>query len=280
MLHYLQKYVLSLAVLAGILCPAHSQITKFTPRMLDRALGNSVLKEGPSQAIKFDRTLGVFGFKVNPAIQNTKFSLGFGYGNYNPVLGYRTSLTEQALSHKHASSTLSELPALVQVAPKTTHDSSVSTAFVSPARLTLPQITQAIYLWRLSNPGYALRPGSALLAKAESLIKEEWAPKGESLPLDNIGELPNITFLRRLLDPAFTPKTYGQLAEETKVYPKHVTLSVDGIPEPTPQAAQARLLDNYLMLSHPQVMGQYNTPNVLLTHNLHYYTPFVLYRTV
>ncbi len=153
---------------------------------------------------------------------------------------------------------------------------------------TLPQLTEAIYLWRLVNPQVVLQGERTLLIqRAQELIAQEEMVFANRLPPDQVFELPNITFLKRLLDPQFTPKTYGQLAEETTIYPKHITLNGNGFPVPTAEAEQARILDNYLMLSHPQVMGRFNSA-AWNSPGTHYqsrsgnyfrpldYTPFVL----
>ena len=219
----------------------------------------------------FNPALGVLGFDKCPADPM------FGLTNYNPVLGYKTPLSEEVLDVNNQDALLrADYP--IQIAPQTARTLSADELFTPLDQATLPQLTQYIYMWRLANPGVELLNTSTLYRAARKKIAQDTThPDGRVQAIEDVENTPNIIFLVRLLQPDFTPKTYAQLALETKVYPKYVTLSKDSFPVLTTQAAQAMILDNYLLLSHPHVMGMYNSGNVQLSRG-NYYTGLVLTR--
>lgn len=218
-----------------------------------------------------------------------------GKSSYHPVFGYIPSLLADPRDkggaitpfighlrdfHKHTR--------LIQVAPLTVPLKNVRTDknFVVFGQMTLPQLTQATYLWRLAHPESSQDkytdsyPG--LMALAEDRYTQtiehyfdyvSWDVEGWT----DIIELPNLQFLQRLADPNFTPVSYAKLYELTPVYPKHVTLNDYGFPVKTADADYADILDNYLMLSNSREMGAFVNvsqpvgPNGKVT-----YTPFVL----
>ena len=171
---------------------------------------------------------------------------------------------------------------LIQVAP-VLDVTNASPAFVEWANIGTPQLVQGLYLWRLAHPGQNLDLAAKELKELGSDILRLDVSHDDVMM--DINEYPNILFLDRLMDNHFTPKTYVQLARETKVYPKHIRLNADGFPVATVHAQQARMLDNYLMLSNPDEMwsydntfdesgywGEFNYPNQISRQ----YTPFVL----
>ena len=258
----------------------YAQKTEGLSKAVQTALTRRVM--GAQQGLRtFDRKLGVGGFRVDPARSTAEYSMLFGYGNYNPVLGFRMKNIPEdnllskpyELFHPYKGTVIMEKGEVIQVAPYTQRSQQADELLVPVEKATLPQLTEGIYLFRLANPHFALSEDGLLVKSARAAIKKE---KQAAHTPDEVMELPNITLLNRLLDMHFIPKTYGQLAEETVVYPKHVTLNEFGFPVPTEQAEQARLLDNYLMLSHPRVMGKFNSSNVHLTRHQIDYTPFVL----
>lgn len=204
---------------------------------------------------------------------------------YSVVLGYKTPLIERTLerdlgvgSRAYTHNKFDTKPIFLQVAPKTRRSlgDDVSTLFKNEGDLTLPEITQMVYMWRLANPMFIPYKYSLLGQRAHKLLEEHWI--NSKVPLDQMEEVPNILFLNRLMSSSFTPKTYAALAAETKVYPKHVTLNADGFPVRTPESEQAYILDNYLMLAKPNMMGRFNSSNVSAPRGVKMYTPFTLTR--
>ncbi len=197
---------------------------------------------------------------------------------YNPVLGYEsfrykvpgshssfigTTLKEGhrvGLTTVHTPEVLSE-ESLLQVAPITNAEHA-NKAFKKWGELLssdapgdqITPITQAFYMWRLANPGASLE--TTLAEEAENVANKAIGAdsKGKLFELSSVDtfyvvEMPTLRFLENLLDCTFTPKSYAQLAKETRVYPKHITLNAQGFPIPTAQAKEARILDNYLLLA-------------------------------
>lgn len=279
------KHLVLGVLLAGISSPLFAQRVKLVPvKVPATQVTRRVARAVPTQSAKgakFDHSLGVRGFAMDPTRSVREFDPLFGYGTYNPVLGYKTSFSAKNFSAVNDLATspywLSELGAAgipVQFAPKVTQGEASLDTVVEFRSLTVAQLTEFIYMWRLANPDKMIAEESYLYKMAQQKVQE--APNGIETGFNSFAEeYPNILFLQRLLDPQFTPKTYAQLAMETQVYPKHVTLNESGIPVPTPEAEQARLLDNYLMLSHPQAMGQFNSANVETGAIVGSYTPFI-----
>lgn len=271
------------AVLLGVVGPSHAQRmgTRQLSKVLNQRNFSRQVIRSRSLAVpgNFNPALGARGFSLDPSRSVREFDPLFGYKDYNPVLGYKTPLSAEALDPHNGTQgwiqSEEKWSLQLQVAPKTLRSTPVQEAFTGLNDLTLPQLTEAIYLWRLANPGKVLEEGSVIYEAALEKIKAETGTQITGAYTDEVLELPNITFLERLLDPSFTPKTYAQLALEYPVYPKHVTLNAQGFPVPTAQAQEAQLLDNYLMLSHPKVMGQYNSSRWNLSPNDVGYTGFV-----
>lgn len=209
------------------------------------------------------------GRKVAQQTVKKGYNPVFGYesfrykvpGSHNSFLG--TTLKEGrkvGLTTVHTPEVLSEESPL-QIAP-ITNAQHANKAFRQwnemlsseyPGDQVTP-ITQAFYLWRLANPGASLE--TTLAEEAENVANKAIGPyaKGKLFELSSIDpfyivEMPTLRFLENLLDCTFTPKSYAQLAKETRVYPKHITLNAQGFPVPTAQAKEARILDNYLLLA-------------------------------
>lgn len=271
-------------LLAGVLVipgSVYAQKTDALSKAVKTALTRRVAGEQFQGLRSFNRKLGVAGFKADSVRGTAGYSMLFGYGNYNPVLGFRMKNIPEdnlfskpyELFHPYKGTVTLEKGEVIQVAPYTQRSQRADELLIPVEKATLPQLTEGIYLFRLANPYVALFEDGLLVKSARAAIAKE---KKMARTLDEVMELPNITLLNRLLDPHFVPQTYGQLAEETAVYPKHVTLNESGFPVPTEQAEQARLLDNYLMLSHPRVMGRFNSSNIHLRQHQIDYTPFIL----
>ena len=233
-----------------------------------------------SKMKNFNPAFGARGFAMLPTRNVREFNPLFGYGKYNPVLGYKTQTSMANFSRFHE---LTTRPATaenrnipVQFAPKVTQGEPLSNLVAPFEELTVAQLTEFLYMWRLANPDVMVNKSSSLYKMAQQQI-QELQTKAEKYHGEErfFAEYPNVLFLQRLLDPAFTPKTYTQLVLETSVYPKHVTLNQVGFPVPTPQAAQARLLDNYLMLSHPRIMWLLDSTAGTDAYGSPRYTPLV-----
>lgn len=202
---------------------------------------------------------------------------------YHPVFGYVRPLPAVAALELKPVSAFELQPPFdlyearpVQVAPMLQVADEVrrTEAFVRFEWLLPGQLTQAFYLWRLGHTQFPLVRGGYydfLVQQAQRVYREHMLPGH----LTAVDELPNLLFLKRLADPAFTPLSYAQLLRRTAVYPKHVTLSAYGFPVKTPQADQATLLDTYLMLAHPAAMGTFNNTAEWKSRR-HGYRPFVL----
>ena len=241
------------AVLVGLLClttlPATAQNKG---KALGQAVEATVGRKVAQQTVKKVGYNPVFGYE------------SFRYkvpGSHNSFIG--TTLKEGrkvGLTTVHTPEVLSE-ESMLQVAPITNAEHA-NKAFKKwnemlsseyPGDQVTP-ITQAFYLWRLANPGASLE--TTLAEEAENVANKAIgaSSKGKLFELSSVDpfyieEMPTLRFLENLLDCTFTPKSYAQLAKETRVYPKHITLNAQGFPVPTAQAKEARILDNYLLLA-------------------------------
>lgn len=200
---------------------------------------------------------------------------------FHPVFGYTAPLLPTDLakvypvtSDKAQSLDLQHTQGLIQTAPilsPANEPLKYIQAFSHTNSLSVAQLTQATYLYRMAHPTH--QPGtntqdlylSGLLQKSKSLMTQS------SANLWQREELPSIGLLTRLQKAAFMPNSYAELARLFPEYPKHVTLTKEGIPVKTVQADMASMLDNYLMLSNPQEFGKFNN-----TKQGEKYTPFTL----
>ncbi len=157
----------------------------------------------------------------------------------------------------------------------------VSQNFTDFLNLAPADLAQAFYMWRLANPkctNWQEEVPSCFLGMSRYLKAQSY--KGVSL--EQVKELPNFQFLKRLKDPAITPVSYVELYERfsneaERIYrnlsgfPKYIYLDEFGFPLRAFEADKAELIDNYLMLSNPKEMGVFN--------NAGDYTPFILTET-
>ena len=172
---------------------------------------------------------------------------------------------------------------LVQTAPilNPFDANQVSQNFTDFLNLTPADLTQAFYMWRLANPqstNWQEEVPNYFLGMARYLESQSY----KGVPLEQVKELPNLQFLKRLKNPAFTPVSYAELYENLsnkaeRIYknlsefPKYIYLDKFGVPFKSFEADEAALIDNYLMLSNPQEMGVFNNGGD--------YTPFILTET-
>ena len=248
------KYSLKQAgvVLTAVACLAVPATAQNKGKAIEKAVEATVGRKVAQQTVRKVGYNPVFGYE------------SFRYkvpGSHNSFMG--TTLKEGhrvGLTTVHTPEVLSEESPL-QVAPITNAEHA-NKAFKKwnemlsseyPGDQVTP-ITQAFYLWRLANPGASLE--TTLAEEAEKVANKAIGPyaKGKLFELSSIDpfyivEMPTLRFLENLLDCTFTPKSYAQLAKETRVYPKHITLNAQGFPVPTAQAKEARILDNYLLLA-------------------------------
>ncbi len=189
---------------------------------------------------------------------------------YHPVFGY-TLPTKLVLSHNldlrtPFRSAEMDPTALIQVKP-ILDKRHIQTAFEMYKELDLPQTTEMAYLWRLANPSKDLAPDlhHAALTRLNNISKHSRDFDFYENKLEN---LPNMRFLKMLMDPIETPYSYAELWSTITCYPKHITLNEYGFPVKTKYANYAKELDLYLILSNPKEMGVYN--------NAGKYTPLVL----
>lgn len=206
---------------------------------------------------------------------------------YHPVFGYIRPLPVVAQSKLKPITSFEATPApgfyearLVQVAPlvQPVTQWHASPAFVRFELLLPAQLTQAFYLWRLGHTHeYPLMDGyyRFLQDQAQKVYQAGMSYNAQNSGLVQADQLPNLQFLKRLMNPHITPSSYTELYETTDVYPKHIMLNGYGFPVRTAQAAQARIMDNYLMLSNPRAMSAFNN-TVWWNAPDHGYTPFVL----
>ena len=244
------------AVFVGLLCLALPATAQNKGKALGEVVEATVGRKVAQQTVKKGYN-PVFGYE------------SFRYkvpGSHNSFLG--TTLKEGhrvGLTTIHTPEVLSE-ESMLQVAPITNAEHA-NKAFRQWNEMLSSQypgdqvtpITQAFYLWRLANPGASLE--TTLAEEAENVANKAIGPysKGKLFELSYVDtfyivEMPTLRFLENLLDCTFTPKSYAQLAKETRVYPKHITLNVQGFPVPTAQAKEARILDNYLLLAKKDKM--------------------------
>ncbi|WP_428050236.1 hypothetical protein [Candidatus Avelusimicrobium caledoniensis] len=200
---------------------------------------------------------------------------------FHPVFGYTAPLLPTDLakvypvtSDKAQSLDLQHTQGLIQTAPilsPANEPLKYIQAFSHTNSLSVAQLTQATYLYRMAHPTH--QPGtntqdlylSGLLQKSKSLMTQS------SANLWQREELPSIGLLTRLQKAAFMPNSYAELVRLFPEYPKHVTLNEEGIPVKTSQADMASVLDTYLMLSNRKQLGAFNN-----TKQGANYTPFIL----
>ncbi len=190
--------------------------------------------------------------------------------DYHPVFGY-TLPQKPVLSlnldlRTPFRSAEMDPTALIQVKP-ILDKRHIQTAFEMYKELDLPQTTEMAYLWRLANPSKDLAPDlhHAALTRLNNISKHSRDFDFYENKLEN---LPNMRFLKMLMDPIETPYSYAELWSTITCYPKHITLNEYGFPVKTKYANYAKELDLYLILSNPKEMGVYN--------NAGKYTPLVL----
>ena len=185
-------------------------------------------------------------------------------GQYHPTFGYVHSPALKELNTVFHNAIVSPA-SLMQIAP-ILDETNVRKSFTEYHFLDTAETAEMIYLWRLANSDEDLRESRALLFK---LAQEKAYMQGKSPFINKQNDLPNMLFLKMLMDPNFTPHSYAQLLDNiTGNYPKHITLNECDFPVKTADADYADILDNYLMLSNPKEMTIYN--------NAGKYTPFVL----
>jgi len=167
----------------------------------------------------------------------------------------------------------------VQIAPLLTPPANVGTPdprFIPIDNLTASQLAGALWYYRLAHPDKKLRdfPHTQALYNRGSVLaylltqNQDLADVKEPARLKMIQDvrnnLPSVKLISRLIDPNFVPQSYAQLAAAVAKsgYPKRVTLTPDGFPEPLPAAttleADADFLDTLLMLSNPDEMAEFN----------------------
>ena len=201
---------------------------------------------------------------------------------YHPVFGYIRPLPYMA---QRALSPITAFEAetapglyearVVQVAPirQVDVDALQSQDFIRFEWLLPAQLTQAFYLWRLGHPQAQPVPDgyySFLRAQAQKSYQ-----RAISYPLTGVDRLPNLQFLKRLMNVDATPTSYSTLYRLVSVYTKHIELNEYGFPVKTADADYAVMLDNYLMLSNPNAMGLFNNTDGWKNKD-HGYTAFVL----
>ena len=180
-----------------------------------------------------------------------------GKSAYHPVFGY-VPLQEA----DHYTATLFNVPARwdkIQVAPLLTQGPSRSgnysaegTSFIQAYKLFRPvHVAQAVYLWRLANPGKSVSAAHTELFKQARFIIDSVNSQGL---YEMIEDYPAVKLLTWLLDENFQPRSYAELAATVTSYPKHVVLNQQGFPVPTQRADEAALLDSLLMLSGDEQM--------------------------
>lgn len=202
---------------------------------------------------------------------------------YHPVFGYTQPFTlytsqEPIMALRAPSSYKAIDTRLIQTAPvlRTDTETGYLKSFTRADDLSVPQLTEAIYLHRLANPTANFpahqTDGSAYYANFLTEKANRVLNSTSQTGILQTEELPSVQLLEKLRKPYFVANTYTELAAlYRKSYPKHVTLNADGIPVYTPLAETATLLDRFLMLSNPNELRLFNN-----TAQGGQYTPFVL----
>ncbi len=233
------------------------------------AVSQPAQAQSRKQLIKqLERSLARQTFTPSKSVYHPVF--GYVYAQSVPVLGHNSSLVP-ALGGGLVTPFLEAHS--VQVAPikSPLMKGQVAQEFV-PFDFLLPnQLAQAFYLWRLGHSQAEALPNTdyqAFIDRAQEVYDYHISYQTYYGGMNEVVELPNLLFLKRLADPAFIPFSYAGLVSLVDEYPKHVTLGSHGFPVHTPQADFADLLDIYLLLSNPQEMGAFN--------NAGFYTPFTL----
>ena len=246
----MKKLILLVSVITGVSSFSHAQ--KFN------------LLRGASAGKSIERAVAGKVFQNHPV---------FGYTA--PLLSSDLAKAYPVTSDKVQSLDLQHTQGLIQTAPilsPANEPLKYIQAFSHTNSLSVAQLTQATYLYRMAHPTH--QPGtntqdpylSGLLQKSKSLMTQS------SANLWQQEELPSIELLTRLQKAAFMPNSYAELVRLfPKAYPKHVTLNEEGIPVKTSQADMASVLDTYLMLSNRKQLGAFNN-----TKQGANYTPFIL----
>ncbi len=230
--------------------------------------------------IKPAKELATAGKAVKRAVAEGIFKLS---EHYHPVLGYQS--VKIYIPADEAPIVAWSKPAfygtldrrLIQTTPvlRSETEADFLKAFTRGADLSVPQLTEAIYLYRVAHPTIAIPPYKATYsALYETFLAGKANQALGRLPPNKIletEELPNLQFLEQLIKPALVTKSYAELAAIYGAYPKHITLNEEGIPVKTELAETARILDTYLMLSNRKQLGAFNN-----TKQGANYTPFTL----
>ena len=231
----------------------------------------------PSHAQKGKQLVKVFSGSLE---KNVLRGVADARPNYHPVFGYTNILSKDLANVFPVTSpnihqfNFGPNGRLIQTAPilsPADEPLKYIQAFSHTNSLSVAQLTQATYLYRMAHPTH--QPGtntqdpylSGLLQKSKSLMTQS------SASLWQREELPSIGLLTRLQKAAFMPNSYAELVRLFPEYPKHITLNEEGIPVKTSQADMASVLDTYLMLSNRKQLGAFNN-----TKQGANYTPFIL----
>ncbi len=283
----MKKIVVLLMLSAVGLClPADAQNGEIVVKGLEGALSRQLLRQASRGMVEYHPVFGYMSLQCRiPFSTQTLVA--------TPVWEAELCAAHTAFSTYKRSSVLegvsaSDLP--IQVAPVLQQSERVvenSPAFVPLEEMTTVQVTQACYLWRLANPSKPLSSNPTLYQAAQDAIESITQITADKYPYsklydlqaNEVEELPSVRFLQRLMNGSFEPSSYADLAQKTTQYPQHIKLNRAGFPEPTAEAEQAKILDNYLLLSNPRAMGAYNNVDEMsLRSQSYYYHGFVLTR--
>ncbi len=181
---------------------------------------------------------------------------------YHPVFGYKPFTAKEIKTYGLATiyATPSSSWKRVQVAPILQADLTSFTkrldGFELWNELRPAQLAQAVYLWRMANPGKSLREQHEELFEQAYYQVKQVQDSNELREI--IDDYPSVNFLSWLLDDSFQPQSYIELAATMQTYPKHVVLNELGFPLPAPQAERADVLDTYLLLADLKQMQERN----------------------
>ncbi len=235
----MKKIYVVLFLISISLCPAQAQKSKNLANAVDAAVSRQVAR---------------------PLLSKQAPS-------YHPVFGYKPFTAKEIKTYELA--TIYDAPSplwkRVQVSPVFQADLTSFTkrldGFELWDNLTPAQLAQAVYLWRLANPGKSLREQHAELFEQASYQLKQVQDTNELREI--VDDYPSVNFLSWLLDDSFQPQSYTNLVATTQAYPKHVVLNEFGFPLPAPQAERADVLDTYLLLADVKQMQARNNLNGL-----------------
>lgn len=184
---------------------------------------------------------------VRPGVKTFRMKVAGSSGHYqlNTVHG----IIPQLKSPEAQQNVLVRVSPSRYLAPTDFENNLTRQMFVRLEDITLPQMANAVYLWRLENPGATLQDNPVLLEKAQAVLAQE----KETPTLTGKITAPFLDSLTR--KNSVPPKSFQEWLDATATYPHTVELDEAGFPKKF-VSATARL-DKQLLAADPVSMGIY-----------------------